>query len=52
MTVATAVGRWAAMSSAIDSSSGKVLRDIGSAKMSMIPPHVRPTAKASSSLNP
>ena len=31
---------------------GKVARDTGSAKMSMMPPQVRPTEKASSSLMP
>jgi hypothetical protein len=49
MTVATAVGRCPAMSSAMACNWGKVLRDTGSAKMSMIPPQVRPTANASSS---
>jgi hypothetical protein len=52
MTVAIAVGRPAAMSSATACSCGKVICDIGSAKMSMIPPQVSPTANASSSLTP
>ena len=42
ITVATATGRCASMSSATASSSGKVRRDTGSTKTSRMPPQVRP----------
>lgn len=51
-TVATATARPAAMSSRTAGSSGKVAGETGSTKTSMVPPQVRPTAKASSSLIP
>ncbi|CNV36710.1 Uncharacterised protein [Mycobacterium tuberculosis] len=52
MTVAMATGRCAPMSSASSPSSGNVARDTGSTKTSMMPPQVRPTANAVSSLTP
>jgi hypothetical protein len=52
MMVATDTGRCASMSSATAPSSGNVARDTASMNTSMMPPHVRPTANASSSLTP
>src|SRR6476661_5517258 len=52
MTVATPTRLPSAMSRRTPSSSTKRCRETGSTKMSMIPPQVRPTANASSSLIP
>ena len=52
MTVATATGRPASMSTATSSSSGKVSRFTFSTKTSRMPPQVSPTANASSSETP
>ena len=52
ITVATATGCSARTAAAISPSSAKCFLLTGSTKMSMIPPQVRPTAKASSSLMP
>ena len=52
MTVATATGSPRSTAAAISPSSGKLAWSTRSTKMSMIPPQVRPTAKASSSLTP
>ena len=52
ITVAAATGIPAATASAISPSSGKVCLLTGWTKMSMMPPQVRPTEKAVSSLIP
>ena len=52
ITVATATGSPRSTAAAISPSSGKVCLLIGSTKISRMPPQVRPTANASSSLTP
>src|SRR5690606_29322818 len=52
MTVATATGSCFSIDSATWPSSGKVSRETGSTRMSMMPPQVSPTENASSSLTP
>ena len=52
MTVATATGSPRSTAAAISPSSGNVALLTGSTKMSRMPPQVRPTANASSSLKP
>ncbi len=52
ITVATATGSPRSTAAAISPSSGKRVLFTGSTKMSRMPPQVRPTANASSSLTP
>ena len=52
ITVATATGSPRSTASWMSPSSGKVALLTGSTKMSRMPPQVRPTANASSSLKP
>ena len=51
-TVATATGSWAATDAAMSAICGKWARSTGSTRMSITPPQVSPTEKASSSLTP
>src|SRR5262249_18455189 len=51
-TVATATGSMRRTDSTTSGSSGQVAAETGSTKTSMMPPHVRPTANASSSVTP
>jgi hypothetical protein len=51
-TVATATGSCRSIAATTSSNSGNAARSTGSTMMSMIPPQVSPTAKASSSLTP
>src|SRR5689334_231997 len=52
MTVASATGSARSIEAATGPNPGTVARETGSTKTSMMPPHVRPTANASSSLTP